>query len=67
MKEFLLEMIQGPKGEVSSKRVCAFILVAAGILYAFIALFIGRMDAATVGVIIGGATGILIGTAASHT
>lgn len=67
MKEFLLEMIQGPKGEISSKRVCAFILVAAGILYAFIALFIGRMDAATVGVLVVGGTGILIGAAVSHT
>lgn len=67
MKEFLLEMLQGPKGEISSKRVIAFCLVAFGILYAFVALFIGRIDAGTVGVLIGGGTGILIGAAVSHT
>lgn len=67
MKDFLLEMIQGPKGEVSSKRVMAVLLIVAAVLYAFLALAIGRMDAATVGVLAGSGAGLLVGTAVSHT
>lgn len=67
MKSFLLEMLQGPKGEVSSKRVLAVLLICSAIAYAFIALFIGKMDAATVGVLAGAGAGLLVGAAVSNT
>ena len=67
MKDFFNNMLSGPDGDISAKRVTAFALVLAGIAYAFIGLAIGKPDPTTVGVLIGGGTGILIGAAVSHT
>lgn len=52
--QWLKELFSGPKGEISSKRVLAFLLIIAGIVYAFV-----RPDPAMCGILIGGGCTLL--------
>ena len=36
MGSFIMSMLSGPTGEISSKRVAAFMLIIAAIVYAFV-------------------------------
>lgn len=67
MKKFILTMLRGPDGDISSKRVAAFVLILSGIGYVVAALILDRQDAAVAGVLIGGGTGILVAQAVSRT
>ncbi|NTW31067.1 MAG: hypothetical protein HGB12_00260 [Bacteroidetes bacterium] len=67
MFDFLKEMISGPKGEISSKRVLGTICVIAGIVFAFISVLGGKPDAATCGIIFGTGATFLTAAAISHT
>lgn len=54
MLEYLKQMFSGPLGEISSKRVLAFLLVVSGIVYAFI-----KSDPAMCGILIGSGCALL--------
>lgn len=57
--EFIKSMFSGPQGDISAKRVCALLLITAGIVYAFIGLFTGKPDNTIAGLLFGSGTGLL--------
>ena len=54
MGDFIISLFSGPGGEISSKRICAIILIIAGIVYAFT-----KPDPVMCGELIGGGLGLL--------
>jgi uncharacterized membrane protein len=59
MKAFLLKMLSGVDGDISAKRVIAFMLTVAVILYVLISLFKGDADPLVVTAMLSAVTGIL--------
>jgi hypothetical protein len=62
MIDFIYQLFSGPQGEISSKRVLAFLLIISGIVYAFL-----KSDPTMCGILIGSGVGLLGVMAVSKT